>query len=376
MEIVAVIPARFASTRLPGKPLLAETGRPLIQHVVEAARRARRLNRVIVATDDVRIAEAVTEFGGEYMMTSENHPTGTDRVAEVAAGLPGARIVVNLQGDEPEVSGHALDLVVSLLEDDPEVPMATLATPIRSDAVYRDPSCVKVVRCTVGPRPLFLEESDPLPSRRPGQTQARPFSTWASTPTAATSCSDWPSSPPHRSSGPRSWSNSAFSKRGTRSPSGSLRSRASGSTRPRITTGSSNGVVPGDEASLETSARSRRAHPVFRGCPQHQPGGAYTGRASSRRNSSDRESSWSSRRISGWVERSHGLPIRAARSGYPDSVFPWFSEATCWIISSSFRKSTGLVRWAAKPTSRLRRTSWSRPNPVRAIPLIAPRSRI
>ena len=91
MEIVAVIPARFASTRLPGKPLLSETGRPLIQHVVEAARRAKRLDRVIVATDDARIAEAVARFGGECMMTRVDHPSGTDRVAEVAAGLPDAR---------------------------------------------------------------------------------------------------------------------------------------------------------------------------------------------------------------------------------------------------------------------------------------------
>src|SRR3954451_23134448 len=102
MGIVAVIPARYASTRLPGKPLLSDTGRPLIRHVVEAARRATRLDRVIVATADTRIAEAAAGFGGEYMITRSDHPTGTDRVAEVAAGLPGAEIVVNLQGDEPE----------------------------------------------------------------------------------------------------------------------------------------------------------------------------------------------------------------------------------------------------------------------------------
>src|SRR5215213_9600976 len=145
MEIVAVIPARFASTRLPGKPLLADTGRPLIQHVVEAARRASRLGRVIVATDDARIAEAVGRFGGECVMTRADHPSGTDRVAEVAAGLPGCRIVVNLQGDEPEISPEALDLVVSVLDGDPEAAMATLATPIRAESVFRDPSCVKVV---------------------------------------------------------------------------------------------------------------------------------------------------------------------------------------------------------------------------------------
>jgi 3-deoxy-manno-octulosonate cytidylyltransferase (CMP-KDO synthetase) len=168
MEIVAILPARFASTRLPGKPLLSDTGRPLIQHVVEAARRATRLDRVIVATDDPRIAEAVRGFGGEVVMTRADHPTGTDRVAEVAAGLPEAAIVVNLQGDEPEISGEALDLVVSALEADPEAPMATLATPIRSEAVYRDPSCVKVVasRARAG-RALYFSRS-PIPCYRDG----------------------------------------------------------------------------------------------------------------------------------------------------------------------------------------------------------------
>jgi 3-deoxy-manno-octulosonate cytidylyltransferase (CMP-KDO synthetase) len=166
MEIVGVIPARFASTRLPGKPLLSETGKPLIQHVVEAARRARSLDRVIVATDDARIADAVARFGGECVMTRSDHPTGTDRVAEVAAGIPDARIIVNLQGDEPEVSGHALDLVVSLLESDPDVPMATLATPIRSDGIYQDPSCVKVVRSRGG-RALYFSRSA-IPHYRDG----------------------------------------------------------------------------------------------------------------------------------------------------------------------------------------------------------------
>ncbi|MGP0068212.1 MAG: 3-deoxy-manno-octulosonate cytidylyltransferase [Isosphaeraceae bacterium] len=165
-EIIGVIPARFASTRLPGKPLLSATGRPLIQHVVEAAKQARSLGRIIVATDDMRIAEAVTRFGGEVAMTRADHATGTDRVAEVAANLGGTRIIVNLQGDEPEVSGAALDRVVALLEDDPESPMATLATPIRSESVYRDPSCVKVV-CSRRGRALYFSRS-PIPCHRDG----------------------------------------------------------------------------------------------------------------------------------------------------------------------------------------------------------------
>ncbi len=173
MEIIAVIPARYASTRLPGKPLLSDTGRTMIQHVVEAASRATKLSRVIVATDDMRIAEAVAKFGGEAVMTRDDHPSGTDRVAEVALGIPNAGIIVNLQGDEPEVSGHALDLVVSLLENDPEAPMATLATPIRDESVYRDPACVKVV-CSDQGRALYFSRS-PLPYHRDGLPAGGPL---------------------------------------------------------------------------------------------------------------------------------------------------------------------------------------------------------
>jgi 3-deoxy-manno-octulosonate cytidylyltransferase (CMP-KDO synthetase) len=166
MEIVAVVPARFASTRLPGKPLLSDTGKPLIQHVVEAARRVARLSRVIVATDDARIFAAVVGFGGEAVMTRADHPSGTDRVAEVAASLPQARIVVNLQGDEPEVSTSALESVISLLENDQGAPMSTIATPIRDPAVYRDPSCVKVV-CSQSGRALYFSRSA-IPAHRDG----------------------------------------------------------------------------------------------------------------------------------------------------------------------------------------------------------------
>jgi 3-deoxy-manno-octulosonate cytidylyltransferase (CMP-KDO synthetase) len=166
MEIVGVIPARFASTRLPGKALLSETGRPLIQHVIEAARRAQSLQRIIVATDDPRIAAAVNRCGGEFMMTRADHATGTDRVAEVAAALERARVIVNLQGDEPEISGAALDRVAALLDEDPASPMATLATPIRDESIYRDPACVKVV-CSAGGRALYFSRS-PIPHHRDG----------------------------------------------------------------------------------------------------------------------------------------------------------------------------------------------------------------
>jgi 3-deoxy-manno-octulosonate cytidylyltransferase (CMP-KDO synthetase) len=172
-RVVAVIPARYASSRLPGKPLLAETGKPLIQHVVEAARRCRSLDRVIVATDDTRIADTIRAFGGEAVMTRDDHPSGTDRVAEVAAGLPDTHIIVNLQGDEPEITSEALERVVALLEIDPSAPMATLCTPIHDPAVYHDPSCVKVV-CSAAGRALYFSRS-PIPHHRDGLPEKQPL---------------------------------------------------------------------------------------------------------------------------------------------------------------------------------------------------------
>ncbi len=165
-EILAVIPARFASTRLPGKPLLSATGKPLIRHVVEAARRARCLDRVIVATDDPRIYQVVTGFGGEAAMTRADHPSGTDRVAEVASAIPSASIVVNVQGDEPEIAPEAIQAVVEMLQNHPELNMATIATPIRDETVYRDPGCVKVVLDGNG-RALYFSRS-PIPMHRDG----------------------------------------------------------------------------------------------------------------------------------------------------------------------------------------------------------------
>lgn len=166
MENIVVIPARFASTRLPGKPLLSATGRPLIQHVVESARTSRRANRIIVATDDVRIADAVRSFGGEAVMTRADHATGSDRVAEVAAAIDEARIIVNVQGDEPEIQGSTIDHLIELLRNDAEAPMATLATPIRDKAIYENPSCVKVVASSRG-RALYFSRS-PIPHHRDG----------------------------------------------------------------------------------------------------------------------------------------------------------------------------------------------------------------
>ncbi len=153
-----VIPARLASTRLPRKLLLRETGKPLIQHTYEAASRARRPAGVIVAADHEEIAAAVRSFGGEVVMTSPDCASGTDRVAEAARHLAEIDVLVNVQGDEPELSADAIDLVVDLIERDSRASMATLATPIRDRAKLFDSSCVKVVFDTAG-RALYFSRA-------------------------------------------------------------------------------------------------------------------------------------------------------------------------------------------------------------------------
>lgn len=170
MRILAVIPARYASTRLPGKPLLSDTGRTLIEHVVDAARQAKRLTQVIVATDDQRIFDAVKAFGGEVVMTRVEHVSGTDRVAEAARILNFVQqsdLIINLQGDEPEISPDAIDALIDVMAKRPEAVMATLATPIHDEAVYRDPSCVKVVKDDGG-YALYFSRS-PIPYHRDGK---------------------------------------------------------------------------------------------------------------------------------------------------------------------------------------------------------------
>jgi 3-deoxy-manno-octulosonate cytidylyltransferase (CMP-KDO synthetase) len=165
MRTAILIPARHASTRLPGKPLLKETGKYLVQHVYEQACQARAAE-VIVATDDTRIFDAVGEFGGKAIMTRSDHPTGTDRIAEVARGLD-ADVIVNLQGDEPLIDPASLDLLADLLHHDDECDVATLATPITAIEQFNDPNCVKVV-CDKRRRALYFSRS-PIPYVRDGK---------------------------------------------------------------------------------------------------------------------------------------------------------------------------------------------------------------
>ncbi len=161
MKVVAIIPARYGSTRLPGKPLLNQTGKPLIQHVVETVRKARRIEDVYVATDDERIAEVVGRFGGEAIMTSPDHASGTDRLAEAAKkiGLVDDDVVVNVQGDEPEIAPDYIDRLVSLLMDS-GAPMATLAAPL-DEAEAERPDNVKVVLAADGSAMYFSRAKIP-----------------------------------------------------------------------------------------------------------------------------------------------------------------------------------------------------------------------
>jgi 3-deoxy-manno-octulosonate cytidylyltransferase (CMP-KDO synthetase) len=167
LAIVAIIPARFGSTRLPGKPLSQISGKPMVQHVWERTRQARTVDRVLVATDDERVAEAVRAFGGEVAMTSSAHATGTDRLAEAAAGTD-AEIVVNVQGDEPMLDPAFIDGAVAPLQAEPGLSMSTVSLPLvdveemlssavvkvvtdaRGDALYFSRSPIPFVRDTVG----------------------------------------------------------------------------------------------------------------------------------------------------------------------------------------------------------------------------------
>lgn len=144
MAIVGIIPARYASTRLPGKPLSDIHGKTLIERVYVRARAARSLDRVLVATDDERIAAAVRGFGGEAVLTSPKHRTGTDRLAE-AVGSTDAEIVVNVQGDEPLLDPAGIDAAVDALLSDPGLPISTVSVPIKSEEEMLLPSVVKVV---------------------------------------------------------------------------------------------------------------------------------------------------------------------------------------------------------------------------------------
>jgi len=164
-----VIPARHASTRLPGKPLLALAGKPMLQWVHERARRS-RAEGVVIATDDERIAGVARGFGADVQMTAPTHPSGTDRIAEVARvrGWAADTVVVNLQGDEPLMPHALIDQVATLLLANDAADIATLAGPLTDAAAFRDPNVVKVVADRAG-RALYFSRA-PIPHDRDGTT--------------------------------------------------------------------------------------------------------------------------------------------------------------------------------------------------------------
>ncbi len=172
MKAAVIIPARFASVRLPGKPLLEVAGKPIVQYVYENASRAGRVGEVMVATDDERILKAVERFGGRAVMTSPDCHSGSDRVAEVVArGLTDAEVVVNLQGDEPELRPEQLDTLIESMAS-AEVEMATLAVEMTDPDMLADAAQVKVVIDVRGDALYFSRA--PIPHRRdPGSDRLR-----------------------------------------------------------------------------------------------------------------------------------------------------------------------------------------------------------
>lgn len=167
MKIACIIPARYASTRLPGKPLRLIGGETLIHRVYERALLAKKPEAVIVATDDARIEKEVKGFGGQVVMTKETHPTGTDRLAEVAEKLSCYDMIINVQGDEPFIDPMVIDRLANLLEKRPELMMATAATVMKKEE-YDDPSAVKVVLNQKGEALYFSRSLIPYPRENTG----------------------------------------------------------------------------------------------------------------------------------------------------------------------------------------------------------------
>lgn len=179
MRTTVIIPARYASTRFPGKPLADLCGKPMIQWVYERASLCAFIDEVIVATDDDRIAEAVRAFGGRFAMTRPDHPTGTDRLAEVAKNLT-TDLIVNVQGDEPLIEPAMIEAAVLPLRDDSGIFMGTLKTPLGSLEEYLNPNVVKVVTDREGFALYFSRAPIPYPRDHVDQLNTR----WADLPVA------------------------------------------------------------------------------------------------------------------------------------------------------------------------------------------------
>ena len=165
MKVLCVIPARFASTRLPGKPLKDIAGKPMVVRVYERASQAGLVNETLVATDDERIKTAVEAAGGKAMLTRADHATGTDRLAEVAEAYPDVDLIVNVQGDEPLIDPGLIDDLAGLFEGEPELAMATVKTEIEDEAEQKNPNNVKVVCDKAGYALYFSRSLMPYPRK-------------------------------------------------------------------------------------------------------------------------------------------------------------------------------------------------------------------
>lgn len=162
MKFACVIPARYASTRLPGKPLADIAGKPMIQRVYEQVSKAKKPALVIVATDDQRVFDKVESFGGIALMTQPNHPTGTDRLAEAASHHQDIDVIINVQGDEPLIDADVIDQLADLFVEDADLQMATVASPLLEEE-YDEPSAVKVICNKRGDAMYFSRSLIPYP---------------------------------------------------------------------------------------------------------------------------------------------------------------------------------------------------------------------
>jgi 3-deoxy-manno-octulosonate cytidylyltransferase (CMP-KDO synthetase) len=165
MKVIGIIPARYGSSRLPGKPLKDLCGKPMIQHVYERAAKAHTIDHLVVATDDQRIIDAVVAFGGDAFLTSKDHKTGSDRIAEVAKHMD-CDIVVNIQGDEPLISPQIIDEIVEVLINDISLGMTTGCYRITDEKLYDNPNVVKVVTDKNGNAMMFTRSLLPYPRNK------------------------------------------------------------------------------------------------------------------------------------------------------------------------------------------------------------------
>lgn len=170
-RVLAVIPARFASTRFPGKPLVDIQGKPMIQHVWERVGEVSAIQHAVIATDDPRIQSAAEAFGAQVCMTNPDHPSGTDRVWEVASQLPEFDWILNVQGDEPFINPEHLESAIEAIQQYPAADIITLVTPLSEAENFQDPNIVKAVLAQDG-RALYFSRS-PVPYHRdaPGVPQ-------------------------------------------------------------------------------------------------------------------------------------------------------------------------------------------------------------